>query len=189
MTFQKGARSLTTRICLYALALVVLASAAIAVWWRQHQTMESPGWVSASQASVCPAQQCHPLGVNVSLEQYDTAEREGALVLIGATITDQLLAADKKTPARERAKTITLACLLRLGILPVCYLMVMTMVPATDDLKRVVSIEIRMKLQPAALPWSSPRCCGGVAAPRSQPAQATANKTVTNIIAVSRRMS
>ncbi|MBN2294594.1 MAG: AEC family transporter [Pirellulales bacterium] len=67
-----------------------------------------------------------------------------ALVLIGATITDQLLTAGEKTPAKERAKTITLACMLRLCILPVCYLLIMTMVPATDDLKRVVAIEIAM---------------------------------------------
>ncbi|NIO68131.1 MAG: hypothetical protein GTN71_03510, partial [Anaerolineae bacterium] len=80
MTFQKGARSLTIRICLYALALVVLASAAVALWWRQRQTMEAAEWNSASetQASV------YPFGVNVSLEQYEPTDRERALAMIEA---------------------------------------------------------------------------------------------------------
>ena len=67
-----------------------------------------------------------------------------ALVLIGATIADQLMTADKVTPAKQRVKTVALACSLRLCILPLCYLLAMTVVPATDDLKRVVAIEISM---------------------------------------------
>ncbi|MFB0534734.1 MAG: O-antigen ligase family protein [Anaerolineae bacterium] len=79
MTFQKGARSLTIRICLHALALVVLVSAAIVLWWRQRQTVEGPGYVvNAPQASA------YPFGVNVSLEQYDTTDRERALAMIEA---------------------------------------------------------------------------------------------------------
>ena len=67
-----------------------------------------------------------------------------ALILIGATIADQLITAEKKTPARQRTKTVTLACLLRLGILPLGYLLLIMILPATDDLKRVVAIEISM---------------------------------------------
>jgi O-antigen ligase len=79
LTFQKGARSLTIRICLYALALVVLVSAAMVLWWRQRRTIEGLGSiVSAPQASV------YPFGVNVSLEQYEPTDRERALAVIEA---------------------------------------------------------------------------------------------------------
>lgn len=67
-----------------------------------------------------------------------------ALVLIGATIADQVITAEKKAPARQRAKTLSLACLLRLGVLPICYLVLVMILPATDDLKRVVAVEIAM---------------------------------------------
>jgi len=81
LTFQKGARSLTIRICLYALALVVLALAAIVLWWGQRQTTEGLGFVvppALPQASV------YPFGVNVSLEQYEPTDRERTLAMIEA---------------------------------------------------------------------------------------------------------
>lgn len=79
LTFQKGARSLTIRICLYVLALVVLAAAAIALWWKQRQTMaDLSSAVTTSQASV------YPFGVNVSLERYDATDRQRALAMIEA---------------------------------------------------------------------------------------------------------
>lgn len=81
MTFQKGARSLVIRICLYALALVILALAAIALWMKQNRTVEELGYgvpQTVSQAAV------YPFGVNVSLEQYDAAGRERALTMIEA---------------------------------------------------------------------------------------------------------
>ena len=81
MTFQKSARSLTIRIGLYTLALVVLASAAVALWLKQRQITEGLGYgvpPAVPQASV------YPFGVNVSLEQYDTSDRERALAMIEA---------------------------------------------------------------------------------------------------------
>jgi O-antigen ligase len=80
LTFQKGARSLTIRICLYALAVVLLASAAIVLWWRQGQTSETAEWNSTSQAQAS----VYPFGVNVSLEQYEPTDRERALAMIEA---------------------------------------------------------------------------------------------------------
>ncbi|MDH4137544.1 MAG: beta-galactosidase, partial [Anaerolineae bacterium] len=107
MTFQKGARSLTVRICLYALALVVLVSAAIVLWWRQGQTNETAEWNSTSETEKAPQglisapegafqlqtaisnprlpqASVYPFGVNVSLEQYEPTERERALAVIEA---------------------------------------------------------------------------------------------------------
>jgi O-antigen ligase len=90
LTFQKGARSLTIRICLYALALVVLASAAIALWWRQHQAIEGLGPVASPQLNgygvplTVPQGSVYPFGINVSLEQYDTNDRQRALAMIEA---------------------------------------------------------------------------------------------------------
>jgi O-antigen ligase len=55
LTFQKGARLLTIRICLYVLALMVLASAAIVLWWRQGQAItEAAEWNSPSEAEKAP---------------------------------------------------------------------------------------------------------------------------------------
>jgi O-antigen ligase len=110
LTFQKGARSLTIRIGLYVLALVVLASAVVVLWWRQRQTNETAEWNSTSGTEKAPqglisapegafqlqtgisnprlpqASQAsvYPFGVNVSLEQYELADGERALAKIEA---------------------------------------------------------------------------------------------------------
>jgi len=107
LTFQKGARSLTIRICLYALVLVVLASAAIVLWRRQRQTNETAEWNSTSETEKAPQglisapegafqlqtaisnprlpqASVYPFGVNVSLEQYEPTDRERALAVIEA---------------------------------------------------------------------------------------------------------
>lgn len=67
-----------------------------------------------------------------------------ALVLIGATIADQLMLVQEKSPLGDRVKSVSLACLLRLGILPLCYLFLVAFLPITDDLRRVVAVEISM---------------------------------------------
>jgi O-antigen ligase len=78
------------RICLYALALAVLALAAMALWLRQRQTIEGPGFFVSAQPNgygvhqAVPQAAVYPFGVNVSLEQYDTAGRERALTMIEA---------------------------------------------------------------------------------------------------------
>jgi len=78
LAFQKGTHSLPVRICLYLLALVLLASAAAVLWWwRPRQIAGSPDWR-------IPHAAVYPFGVNVSLEQYSAAEREQALALIEA---------------------------------------------------------------------------------------------------------
>jgi len=87
LAFQKGAHSLTIRIGLYVLALVALALAAVVFCWRQRQAIAGLDYgvpSTVSQAPGCSAQQCRPLGVNVSLEQYDATGRQQALALIEA---------------------------------------------------------------------------------------------------------
>ena len=98
-------------------------------WFESHGM---PQWVGI------------PGFLNLAIESLGQMAIPLALVLIGATIADQVMAAEQKMPARDRAKTLTLACLLRLGILPACYLLLMTVFPATDDLRRVVAVEISM---------------------------------------------
>lgn len=66
------------------------------------------------------------------------------LVLVGASIADQLQAGGRKNHRRNTAKVIAWACLLRLGLLPVAFLMVALVLPASVELKRVIVVEAAM---------------------------------------------
>ncbi len=112
--------------------VVALAANFITAARPQLESMGMPQWLGVPKFLMMAVESLGQMAIPLSL------------VLIGATIADQLLRAERKTPAKDRAKTVTLACMLRLCILPLGYLLVMTMVPATDDLKRVVAIEIAM---------------------------------------------
>jgi predicted permease len=69
-----------------------------------------------------------------------------AMVLIGATVADQLHPTEEKEPERaaSASKVVFWACLLRLGLLPVVFLAIGLLVPGTVELKRVLAIEAAM---------------------------------------------
>ena len=66
------------------------------------------------------------------------------LVLVGASIADQLQAEGRKNRRRDTAKVIAWASLLRLGLLPIAFLLVALVLPASVELKRVIVVEAAM---------------------------------------------
>lgn len=66
------------------------------------------------------------------------------LMLVGASIADQLQSGARDTRRRDTAKVIAWACLLRLGLLPVAFLLVAAVLPASQELKRVIVVEAAM---------------------------------------------
>lgn len=67
-----------------------------------------------------------------------------SLILIGATIADELRP-NGVVPSRfDMGKAMAWACLLRLGLFPVLFLLGATFVPGTDALKRVIAVEAAM---------------------------------------------
>ncbi|NQT14752.1 MAG: AEC family transporter, partial [Planctomycetes bacterium] len=66
------------------------------------------------------------------------------LMLVGASIADQSQARVRDTRRRDTAKVIAWACLLRLGLLPVAFLLVAALLPASQELKRVIVVEAAM---------------------------------------------
>lgn len=66
------------------------------------------------------------------------------LILVGATMADQLRAGDRGSTRAQSAKVILWSCLLRLGLLPAAILLVAMLLPASRDLKSVIVIEAAM---------------------------------------------
>lgn len=66
------------------------------------------------------------------------------LILVGATIADQLRSGDRLPNRVESAKVILWSCLLRLGLLPAAFLLVAMLIPASQELRSVIVIEAAM---------------------------------------------
>ena len=67
-----------------------------------------------------------------------------SLVMVGATIADELRTTENTFTVSQTAKIVWWACLLRLGILPVAFLLFALFVPASEELKRVLVVEAAM---------------------------------------------
>jgi len=67
------------------------------------------------------------------------------LVVVGATMADQFRAAGRGNRRNGAAKAIAWACLLRLGLLPVAFLLIAVLVPAgLVELRSVIVVEAAM---------------------------------------------
>jgi len=82
-----------------------------------------------------------------------------ALLLIGATIADELRPNGNARRRLDMAKMTGWACLLRLGALPLLFLLGAALVPGTDELKRVIAVEAAMPS--AVFPIIMARLYGG----------------------------
>jgi predicted permease len=67
-----------------------------------------------------------------------------SMVLIGATIADQLRPNGERANAADASKVIFWSCLLRVGLLPMVFLAIGLLVPGTAELKRVIAIQAAM---------------------------------------------
>jgi predicted permease len=67
-----------------------------------------------------------------------------SLILVGATIADQIGRRDPNRNGADRVKVIGWACSLRLAVLPAAFLLVAWLLPASLELKRVLVIEAAM---------------------------------------------
>ena len=67
-----------------------------------------------------------------------------SLILIGATIADEMRLGANGPGFAATAKIIGWACALRLGLLPLCFLLVAVLIPGSMELKQVLVVEAGM---------------------------------------------
>ncbi|MFH1923405.1 MAG: AEC family transporter [Planctomycetota bacterium] len=137
-----------TALAMWTLGVAILSGTLDRRAWRQ---MVNPPSVAVVVAVVF-----NLLGVTPWLHQYAefllTAIRwlgEAAvpmlLVVVGATMADQFRAGGRLNHRKDAAKVIAWACFLRLGILPVAFLLVALLVPESlVELRSVIVVEAAM---------------------------------------------
>ncbi|MEX0744684.1 MAG: AEC family transporter [Phycisphaeraceae bacterium] len=131
-------------IAMWTLGVLLLAGRLGADWWKKLINAPLIAIVAALAMNFLGLHAFVPDVVHQMFHMLGAAAIPLAVLLIGATIADHLGDAS----FRHAGGLMSLACLLRLGILPVMFLAVAAVLPASLELKRVIALEAAM---PAAV--------------------------------------
>jgi len=117
-------------------------------WWKQVLNPPSVAILGALALNTLDLGQSVPQKFTASLATginwLGQATVPLALVLIGATIADELRPNSNAQRSSDVVKWIGWACLLRLGALPLLMLFGAFYLPLTDELKRVLAVQAAM---------------------------------------------
>jgi len=134
-------------LALWTLGVALVSGSLDRRLWRQM--------VNPPSVAVVVAVACNLLGVTPRLHQSAEFLLTGIrwlgeaavpilLLLVGATIADQLRSRASGGSRADAAKVIAWSCLLRLGLLLMAFLAVAALVPASPELRRVIVVEAAM---------------------------------------------
>ncbi len=138
-------------LALWTIGIMLVSGALDRRWWRR---MVNPPGIAVVVAllfnfldplSRLPTSLDFVLGTLLkAVEWLGDATVPLALVLVGATMADQLRPRDQSSNRREGATVVAWACVLRLGLLPAAFLAVAMLVPASPQLKGVLAVQAAM---------------------------------------------
>jgi len=146
-------------LAIWSLGVMLLSGRLDKHWWRQMFNAPMIAIVAALVVNFLGANQYLPLFVGKTIAWLGDATIPLAMILIGATMADLLSAGGNHSGTSDRVKVIGWACLLRLGLLPVAFLLIAYLLPCTVELRRVIVIQAAMPA--AVLPIVVSRHYGG----------------------------
>jgi predicted permease len=136
--------NLGVELALWTFGVLLLSGHLGKAWWRQMLNPVSGAIVVALLFNFTEATPYLPIFLTRGIGWLGETAIPISLLLVGATIADQLRRRESPPDRAAGAKTAAAACLLRLGLLPPLMLLVVSLLPATDELKRVVAIQAAM---------------------------------------------
>lgn len=136
--------NLGVEIAFWTIGILLLTAAAPRRSWRKAFNAPVLAIIAALALSAVQAQEWTPGFVLAAVHMLAITAVPVALLLTGATFADLMAAAGPQT---SRAVALG-ACALRLGLLPLLFLLVARSLPCSAELKRVIVIQAAM---PAAM--------------------------------------
>ncbi len=138
-------------LALWTIGIMMLSGAAGRRWWRRMVNPPSLAVVVALAVNYLDPVQRLPhvaqagLGIlRTAIEWLGEATVPVALVLVGATMADELRSGGGTMGRADSAKVVAWSCLLRLVLLPLTILGAAVLLPASYDLKCVLVVEAAM---------------------------------------------
>ncbi len=132
-------------LAIWTVGVMLLSGQLARQWWRSMLNGPMIAMAAALALNFLGAGRHLPGPISTAVDWLGQAAIPISLILIGATIADQLRSGDVLRNAADRAKVVGWACLLRLGLLPLAFLAIAGLLPDTlVELKRVIVIEAAM---------------------------------------------
>jgi hypothetical protein len=128
----------------WTLGVMVISGRLGRDWWRHAVNPPSIAIVAALAVNYLNLAAYIPSGLATAIDWLGQAAIPLALVLIGATIADQVREGGNGRNTVDGVKVILWSCGLRLGLIPLAMLAMTMLLPASDELKRVVAVEAAM---------------------------------------------
>jgi predicted permease len=131
-------------LALWTIGVMLLRGAVGRRWWRRIVNPPAIAVMVAVTFNLLGATAHLPEFVSTAVRWLGQATVPMALVLVGATIADQFRSGVRPQNHGDGAKVIAWSLLLRMGLLPGAFLLVAILLPASDELKRVIVVEAAM---------------------------------------------
>lgn len=123
---------------------VMLLSGQLGQWWRQMLNPVSLTIVAALAFNFTDGTRYLPEFILRGIGWLGESAIPMSLILVGAIIADQLRHNESPPRRSDSLKTMFWSCFLRLALLPVLFLLVVYLLPVSDELRRVVVIQAAM---------------------------------------------
>jgi len=135
--------NLGVEIVIWTLGITIVAGRLGRDWWQHLLNGPSIAIALALLVNFTRAEQFLPPFVEKGIDWLGQASVPMSLILIGAVIADEF---QNRRPRRrtDGLKTVAWALVLRLLVLPVCFLTLAYLLPGTDELKRVMIVQAAM---------------------------------------------
>ena len=127
-------------LAVWTLCVMTLGGGLDRDWWRRIFNAPSMAIVAAIAVNSLDAWHYLPEMAVTALDRLGQASIPMSMILIGAVIADEIQPGTSRGRRGDGLKTIGWSVLLRLGLLPAAFLLIASLVPASDELKRVLVI-------------------------------------------------
>jgi predicted permease len=131
-------------LAVWTLGVMLLSGRLGRRWWSGMINAPTIAIVLALAVNFLGAAHYLPECVATALKWLGDSSVPMSMVLIGAVIADQFRPSERQPGTADRAKVVGWALLLRLGLLPLGFLLLAMALPCSVELKRVVAIQAAM---------------------------------------------
>lgn len=132
--------NLGVEVAVWTVGILVITGELGEGWWKRLLNPPIAALIVGATINLAGLSEYIPALADKMIGMLAACSIPTALLLIGATLADHLYEANIKQGTRAMAA----ACLLRLGLLPVGFLLLAAYVPGSIELKRVIVIEAAM---------------------------------------------
>ena len=131
-------------LAIWTVGVLVISGQLGKSWWRQVLNAPCITILLALSINLLGLAPMIPDFIRSAVERIGQAAIPMSLLLIGATIADQLLLSPVSNGKADTAKKALWSCLIRLGLLPSLFIAVAVFLPCSIELKRVIVIQAAM---------------------------------------------